>query len=246
MTPAMVANWRSSGVATEAAIVSGLAPGQVGRDLDGRKIDPRQRRHRQQAIAEQPAPMNEIISRVVMTGRRMQSSGRLMKYVPAGPPGRLAGLRPWHPGRDASVRRSRPARRRARPAAITVLPSSGAIDRDRPHLDGIVRLDHEHVGPFWPDWIASEGTTMAAGSTLSVTTTLTNCPARGDFCSFGKLALTEIVLVAGIDLVLEVAHLSRSRLGLVAGDRRRDRERAVRHRLLQLARGSARRRENAT
>ena len=28
VTPAMVANWRSSGVATEAAIVSGLAPGR--------------------------------------------------------------------------------------------------------------------------------------------------------------------------------------------------------------------------
>ena len=46
MTPGICANWRSSGCATEEAIVSGLAPGSWRRDLDGRKID-LQRRDRQ-------------------------------------------------------------------------------------------------------------------------------------------------------------------------------------------------------
>ena len=52
LRPAMVENWRSSGVATEDAIVSGLAPGSVADDDDGREIDVRERRHRQQAVAE--------------------------------------------------------------------------------------------------------------------------------------------------------------------------------------------------
>ncbi len=47
--PAMVASWRSIGVATDAAMVSGLAPGSVALNLDGREIDARQRRHRRAA-----------------------------------------------------------------------------------------------------------------------------------------------------------------------------------------------------
>ncbi len=50
--PAMVESWRSIGDATEAAMVSGLAPGNVRRDLDGREIDLRQRRDRQQPVGE--------------------------------------------------------------------------------------------------------------------------------------------------------------------------------------------------
>ena len=41
--PAMRPNWRSSGVATEDAMVSGLAPGRDGRYGNGREIDLRQR-----------------------------------------------------------------------------------------------------------------------------------------------------------------------------------------------------------
>ena len=48
--PAMVVNCRSSGVATADAIVSGLAPGQRGRHLDGREVDVRQVVHGQEAV----------------------------------------------------------------------------------------------------------------------------------------------------------------------------------------------------
>ena len=47
VTPGICANCRSSGCATDEAMVSGLAPGSVRRDLDGREVDLRQRRHRQ-------------------------------------------------------------------------------------------------------------------------------------------------------------------------------------------------------
>ena len=52
VTPAMRVNCFSSGVATDAAITSGLAPGQVGEDRDGREVDLRQRRDRQQRIGD--------------------------------------------------------------------------------------------------------------------------------------------------------------------------------------------------
>ena len=48
VTPAIWPNWRSSGAATEVAMVSALAPGKRRGDLDGRKVDLRQRRHRQE------------------------------------------------------------------------------------------------------------------------------------------------------------------------------------------------------
>ena len=47
-TPGICANCRSSGAATDVAMVSALAPCQVARDLNGRKIDLRQRRDRQE------------------------------------------------------------------------------------------------------------------------------------------------------------------------------------------------------
>ena len=53
--PAMWPNCRSSGAATEVAIVSGLAPGRRGRDRDGREVDLRQRRHREQIEGQRPA-----------------------------------------------------------------------------------------------------------------------------------------------------------------------------------------------
>ncbi len=50
--PAMVDSCRSIGAATEAAMVSGLAPGSCRRDADGREVDRRQRRDRQQPVGE--------------------------------------------------------------------------------------------------------------------------------------------------------------------------------------------------
>ena len=48
VTPGICANCRSSGAATDEAMVSALAPWQVGGDLDGRKVDLRQRSDRQE------------------------------------------------------------------------------------------------------------------------------------------------------------------------------------------------------
>ena len=45
-------NWRSSGVATAEAMVSGLAPGQLGLHLNGREIHLRQGRHGQELIRD--------------------------------------------------------------------------------------------------------------------------------------------------------------------------------------------------
>ena len=51
--PAMVANCRSSGAATETAMVSGLAPGYCARHGDGRHLDARDGGDRQLAVAEE-------------------------------------------------------------------------------------------------------------------------------------------------------------------------------------------------
>ena len=51
--PGICASWRSSGCATDDAMVSGLRAGQGGRDLDGREVDLRQRRDRQQRIGDE-------------------------------------------------------------------------------------------------------------------------------------------------------------------------------------------------
>ena len=48
MTPAIRPNCRSSGVATEEAMISGLAPGKLRCHGNRREIDLRQRRYRQQ------------------------------------------------------------------------------------------------------------------------------------------------------------------------------------------------------
>ena len=49
VTEAMRPNWRSRGVATEEAMVSGLAPGRRGVDADGGEVHLRQRRNREDA-----------------------------------------------------------------------------------------------------------------------------------------------------------------------------------------------------
>ena len=72
---AIVVNCRSSGVATVAAIVSGLAPGRpadtvmVGKSTFGRSFTGRRRKDMM------PDRTTPITTSVVMTGRRMNSSG---------------------------------------------------------------------------------------------------------------------------------------------------------------------------
>src|SRR6266446_7183746 len=72
--PAIVENWRSSGVATAEAMVSGLAPGRLaatwmtGKSTLGRSLAGSWR------YASMPKMRRPAMSSVVMTGRRMKRS----------------------------------------------------------------------------------------------------------------------------------------------------------------------------
>ena len=81
VTPAMRPSWRSSGVATAVAIVSGLAPGNeacteivgistCGNGDTGSSVN-----------ATMPTNAMPIVSNVVATGRRMNGSDRLVNFM---------------------------------------------------------------------------------------------------------------------------------------------------------------------
>src|SRR5246127_2800201 len=89
--PAILPNWRSSGVATDEAMISGLAPGNeaatemVGKSTcgsgeTGKKLN-----------ATAPASATATVNRVVATGRRMNGDDRL---IPA-PLARALRSTPW-------------------------------------------------------------------------------------------------------------------------------------------------------
>src|SRR6266404_9590464 len=81
--PAMVESWRSIGPATEAAMVSALAPGKVavtamvGKSTLG-SADTGSRRK-----PNTPKAIIDAVISVVMTGRRIQSSESVIGYAPA-------------------------------------------------------------------------------------------------------------------------------------------------------------------
>src|ERR1700710_601918 len=81
--PAMVDNWRSMMPATEAAMVSALAPGKVavtamvGKSTLGSADTGSSRK------PNTPNAMIEAVISVVMTGRRIQSSESIMTQAPA-------------------------------------------------------------------------------------------------------------------------------------------------------------------
>ena len=81
--PAMVESWRSMTPATEAAMVSALAPGNVavtamvGKSTRG-SADTGSRRN-----PNIPNAMIDAVISVVMTGRRIQSSDSVIGYAPA-------------------------------------------------------------------------------------------------------------------------------------------------------------------
>ena len=109
VTPAIVDNWRSMGEATEAAIVSALAPGNValmamvGKSTAGNAATERSR------YAKTPRTMIDAVTRVVSTGRRMQVSDKLIRYDPASLSSATTRLcararQPWCRGRAEAVR----------------------------------------------------------------------------------------------------------------------------------------------
>src|SRR5260370_33400865 len=77
VTPAMRPNCRSSGVATEEAMVSGLAPGRpaptamVGKSICGRGATGRKRK------ATKPERKMAMVSSVVATGRLIKGAEKL-------------------------------------------------------------------------------------------------------------------------------------------------------------------------
>ena len=77
--PAMWPNWRSSGVATDEAITSGLAPGRVvatvmvAKSIWGNEETGRLKK------ASMPASVMAMVSRVVATGRRMKGAEMFMR-----------------------------------------------------------------------------------------------------------------------------------------------------------------------
>src|SRR5580704_4184669 len=89
VTPAIRPNWRSSGVATEEAMISGLAPGKlaatemVGKSTCGRAETGNCLK------ATAPASARAMVRSAVATGRRINGVDRLMSNP--------LGLPPWHP-----------------------------------------------------------------------------------------------------------------------------------------------------
>src|ERR1700722_4215771 len=88
VTPAMRPNWRSSGVATEDAMISGLAPGKpaptemVGKSTCGRAETGNT------LNATAPARARAMVRSVVATGRRMNGVDKLMASPPEPTPER--------------------------------------------------------------------------------------------------------------------------------------------------------------
>ena len=78
--PAILPNWRSKGVATEEAMISGLAPGKlapteiVGKSTCGSGETGNSRK------ATAPASAMAAVRRVVATGRRINGEERLMRH----------------------------------------------------------------------------------------------------------------------------------------------------------------------
>jgi hypothetical protein len=81
--PAMVESWRSIGPATDAAMVSALAPGRVavtamvGKSTLGSADTGSSRK------PNTPNAMIDAVKSVVMTGRRIHSSERVIAQAPA-------------------------------------------------------------------------------------------------------------------------------------------------------------------
>ena len=88
--------------------------------------------------------------------------------------------------------------------------------------------------PCWPVCTAGVGTTMACGSVISVTETLTNCPGQRCRVSFGNVPLIRIVPVVGSTALSTNVILPTERRAGVVRRQRLDLHRPLRHVALQL------------
>src|SRR6476659_10809495 len=81
--PAMVESWRSMMPATEAAMVSALAPGRVAETAMVGKSTRGSAETGSRRKPKLPNAMIDAVMSVVMTGRRMQTSESVIGYAPA-------------------------------------------------------------------------------------------------------------------------------------------------------------------
>ena len=144
--PAMVESWRSMGAATDAAIVSALAPGSVAVMLMVGKSTAGSAATESSRYAKMPSTMIEAVTSVVSTGRRIQVSERFMRYDPTFGP-RAVTFVPF----DS---KSWPLTTTVSPPWSPLAITEFAIDhpRDRHRLDfGNTVIDDKHVGAALAD-----------------------------------------------------------------------------------------------
>src|ERR1700753_3850228 len=82
VTPAMRPNWRSSGVATEEAMISGLAPGSCAATVMVAKSTCGNEATGSFTNAMQPAMTIATVIRMVATGRLMKKADRFTEVPP--------------------------------------------------------------------------------------------------------------------------------------------------------------------
>src|SRR5215470_17349602 len=156
-TPAMAANSFSSGVAIDAAMVEGLAPGMlveteiVGKSTLGSAATGRN------GYPASPTRTIASVSAVVITGRWMQSVGSDMSTLRdrSGLRLRLSALRPRN-GHARSIVEPQlsvdhDAFAGTKPAGDDGPVAHSPIDAHQPQLDGRVVLDDEHIGAVLAD-----------------------------------------------------------------------------------------------
>ncbi len=90
--PATVESWRSIGPATDAAMVSALAPGRVAVTAMVGKSTLGSAETGSSRNPNTPKAMIVAVIRMVMTGRRMQSSDRVIDQAPALAPRGATGV----------------------------------------------------------------------------------------------------------------------------------------------------------
>ena len=223
----MVENCRSSGVATDEAIVSGLAPGQARRHLDasgsrrsaGRS--PAARGSRRCRRAGSPA-----MTSVVMTGRRMKISERFTASASsacAPASARRRGRRAALPTGVALISTCAPGREPelavgdhplAGCEALARSTASAAVRATSTGRDStvLVGLDHEDVRrPAARSAPPPPAPPPRSRSTPSVSTTSTNWPGQSARSSFANVGLEQDGAGRGVDRVVDEGQPRRDR-----------------------------------
>ena len=220
----------SSGVATVDGHRLRTGAGILRGHRQGRELDVRQRRHRQQREGDQTG--QEDRGRQQRRGDRPSDEGRRNAHR-----GGVLGMQ----SRCASCGRAGGRRHdsavvecvgRARPAC----PARGATGRRRPHLwppcspfvttdvarvlianldglrlHGVVRLDRIDEQPVRPCWIAATGTVTALCSVSTCSRALTNSPGQRRSSSLANVALSWIVPVVVSIALFGVSNVRRRR-----------------------------------